>query len=293
MAFDTNRIRKPPRKLRKLLKKLPKQPTPKEVHDLRTNTRRLEATLAALSLDSKATQRRLLKDLARVRRRAGEVRDLDVFTSHAATLHPDGDEHCSVQLLEHLGAERRRQAKKLHGIVAKYGTTARKRLKRTATSLERAITKGTAALDPAEAKAKATASALKLEAELAMPAALGRRNLHPYRLKVKELHNLLRMAQKQDKEEFVSTLGEVKDGIGEWHDWEELLVIANDVLDHGAGCKLVGELKRICNEKYEQALTLTENMRKKYLKISRQRRSKRHFQPPAEAVWAATTAIAA
>jgi CHAD domain-containing protein len=293
MALDTKRIRKPPQKLRKLLKKMPKQPTPKDVHDLRTNTRRLEATLAALSLDSKGRGRRLLRDLARVRRRAGKVRDLDVLTGHAATLHPDGDENCSVQLIEHLGAERRRHGKKLHATAAKHGKTVRKRLKKTSAYLERLITKGNTEWDPAEASAKVTASALKLESELAIPAALGRKNLHSYRLKVKKLHNLLRMADNTKKEEFISMLGEAKDAIGEWHDWEELLGMANDVLDHGARCTLVRELKRICDEKYEHALARTESMRKKYLKVSQQRRNKGHFQPPAEAVWTATTAIAA
>lgn len=64
MSVDYDRIHKPIRKLRKLLKRFPKNPSFDEVHDLRSNIRRIEVILAALSLDSKATGGRLLKDLA-------------------------------------------------------------------------------------------------------------------------------------------------------------------------------------------------------------------------------------
>ena len=63
MAVDANRAQKPARKLRKLLRKMPKLPTAEQVHDLRTDSRRLEATLQALSLDSGNNGRRILKQL--------------------------------------------------------------------------------------------------------------------------------------------------------------------------------------------------------------------------------------
>jgi CHAD domain-containing protein len=44
MALDLNRADKPVRKLRKLLKKMSNPPTPEEVHDFRTNSRRVDAT---------------------------------------------------------------------------------------------------------------------------------------------------------------------------------------------------------------------------------------------------------
>ena len=49
VPLDPERVLKPTRKLRKLLKNMPKQPAPEQVHDLRTNTRRFEAILAAVS----------------------------------------------------------------------------------------------------------------------------------------------------------------------------------------------------------------------------------------------------
>ena len=291
MALDTDKIQKPVRKLRKLLKKNPKQPTPDQIHDLRTNTRRLEATVDALSLDSGRKGRRLLKDLASIRKRAGKVRDMDVLTSFASSVRVDGEQDCKVQLLEHLGAQRRKHARKLHGTVAEYGGSARNHLKQTSRRLDRDLSNNSKDADPAGVSSQVTATALKMESELAAPTRLGRDNLHPYRLQVKELRNILKLASNADNEEFIETLGKVKDAIGEWHDWEELLATAKDVLDHGGRCKLLRELKGISEQKYEEALADAEKMRRKYLRVS----AKNRRQPgqPAEAVWQATRAIAA
>src|SRR5882757_8954750 len=108
MPVDTARIEKPVRKVRKFLKKAPKSPTPDEIHDLRTNTRRLEATIHAFGLDSNGNEQQLLQELRRVHKRAGKIRDMDVLTEHGSTIHLDGEQNCLVQVLEHLGAERNR-----------------------------------------------------------------------------------------------------------------------------------------------------------------------------------------
>jgi CHAD domain-containing protein len=292
MAFDAKRVAKPFRKLRKLLKNMPKQPAPDQVHDLRTNTRALEAMAAALSLDSQSGVRQVLKSLARIRKRAGKVRDLDVLTAYAATLEADEEQDCSVSLLEHLGAERRKRARKLHAAVAANARATRNQLKQASALFEEQLCQNNnPECDSGAASARATAAALQLEKQLVEPARLDRKNLHPYRLKVKELRNVLRMAEQTNHQDFVEILGEVKDAIGEWHDWEELLNIARDVLDHGRQCQLLRELKRICNQKYDDALSKTEDMRKKYFRVSRGKSSR--SLKPEEPVWTATTAIAA
>jgi CHAD domain-containing protein len=116
--------------------------------------------------------------------------------------------------------------------------------------------------------------ALKLSFELATPLHLNRTNLHPYRLKVKELRNVLQMAERKNDDPFVDDLGEVKDAIGAWHDWEELVSIASDVLDHGPKCQLIREMKAIAETKYEQALKVAEKLRGKYLRVQRGKKSR-------------------
>ena len=78
-----------------------------------TNTRRFEAVFQALSLDEEGIDKELLKDLGRLRKSAGKVRDMDVLTAFASNVHPRGEEECLVKLLEHLGAQRKKQAGKL------------------------------------------------------------------------------------------------------------------------------------------------------------------------------------
>jgi CHAD domain-containing protein len=267
MPLDTDRIQKPVRKLRKLLKGFPKQPAPDQIHDFRTRARRLEATLEALGLGSRGNERRMLRKLKRLRRRAGKVRDMDVLIGHVSGLHVDGERDCEVQLLERLGAERSRQGKKMWALVRTCGAAVRRRLKRSAAHLDQVLRK-----QEDRGPAEAMATALQLSAQLGTPQHLDRKNLHPYRLKVKELRYVLEMVGRADQQQFVNSLGAVKDAIGEWHDWEELIAIANQVLDHGQGCRLVAELRRISNAKFELACSRTNEMRKKYVLGVGQRR---------------------
>jgi hypothetical protein len=72
----------------------------------------------------------------------------------------------------------------------------------------------------------------------------------------------------------LSTCGQRKDAIGEWHDWEELIAIADSILDHGSGCRLLRELRTISRRKYEFALSVTNKMRRDYLRSSTNRRKR-------------------
>ena len=114
MPLDVDRIQQSVRRVRKFLAKAPKNPPPQEIHDLRTSARRLEATVEALGLDSKRREKRLLRDLEQVRKRAGKVRDMDVFTGHLLALpQMENETECLIELAEHLGIKRAKAAKKL------------------------------------------------------------------------------------------------------------------------------------------------------------------------------------
>src|ERR1700730_2997954 len=270
MMLDIGSIKKNVRKLRKLLKKAPRRPNPDEIHDLRTRIRRFEATLEALHMNSKRNERRLLRHLGRIRKCAGKVRDMDVLTGYASTVQVDQERDCLVQLLEYLGAERYRRAEQLHARMGKYGAELRRRLKRTLAHLQKLVPNHdkNRSGDRNTTAADAVAFVLKLSSELAKPATLNRKNLHAYRLKIKELRYVLEMANDPGNQEFIDKLGEVKDAIGEWHDWEELIAITVEVLDHKANCKLLREVRAISAQKYENALSLTNRMRRDYLHFS-------------------------
>ncbi len=297
MAVDTDRMQKPVRKIRKLLKKMPASPSPDDVHDLRTNSRRIEAALQALSLDSRRTGKQVLKQISKLRKRAGKVRDMDVLTSYVSQMpRLAGEQDCFVDLLEYLGAQRQKHAKKLDGARKQYAAPLRKRLKQTSRQINKALPRNGRHNSGGDTlSTEAAASALHLLSELNQPARLGRNNLHPYRLKVKELRNVLEMAENGKEKEFVKRLGEVKDAIGEWHDWDELLVIAKDVLDH-ANCQLLAELRKTADAKFKHALALAESMRKQFLRVPermKKRSSGTNARGPAEPVWFATSALVA
>jgi CHAD domain-containing protein len=158
-------------------------------------------------------------------------------------------------------------------IIREDGPTLRRRLKRSSAHFEKAISNGgksdvgkkSSDQQPAAA-AEAAATALTLAKDLENPPTLNRSNLHPYRIKVKELRNILQMADEPGNQDFIDALGEVKDAIGEWHDWEELIGVAEKRLDHGPGCKLLQELKTISARKYERALSLANKMRRDFLR---------------------------
>jgi CHAD domain-containing protein len=299
MALDAVRAEKPVRKLRKLLKKMPAVPDASDIHDCRTSSRRVEATIHALSLDSRQNGQRVLKQIAKLRKRAGKVRDMDVLTEYlsSVSIHKEEEKACYVQLLEHLGAQRLKYAKKFDSVRRQCAPDLTKGLKRTSKQLGKLLPlNGKRPSDQNVVFAEVSASALALLAELAKPARLGKRTLHPYRLGVKELRNVLQMAEMSHRQEFVRQLGEVKDAIGEWHDWEELVVIAKTVLSHGAKCELLHALRNIADRKYHNALVLTENMRKKFLRISdRKGKGSPRYAAfrLAEPVWLATSALVA
>jgi CHAD domain-containing protein len=298
MAIDAERLQKPVRKLRKLLSKMPSQPSPEEVHDLRTNSRRIEAMLPALSLDSKRQDRRMLRRVSKLRKRAGKVRDFDVFTGYLSKIPNHRDKNaCSVQLLEYLGAERQKYAKKLNRVRRQNGSPLRKELKQTEKQLAKTASQdGQPSPDANSASSDAASNALHLLTELSAPRRLGRGNLHPFRLKVKELRSLLQMAGDSSQQDFLDRLDEVKDAIGEWHDWAELEAIARKVLTHGAQCPVLREIRKTADAKYEQALEKSQQLRKKFLRVSEGSRSRSRpklSQGPTEPVWSATAALAA
>jgi CHAD domain-containing protein len=272
MSLDKAQPRNLIRKLRRFLKKATPRPSPKEVHSFRTNLRRLEATLEAFAMNRRHTEQRLLRDLSRLGKRAGKIRDMDVLTACASTVQADGEEDCRLQLLEYLGARRYKYASRMRDLVRKHGSVLRKRLKRSLRHLQSLLQKP----DPIQsdhrpsAPLTAMATALELSSELYAPARLTKRNLHSYRLKVKELRSVLQMSDSTDSQPFVDTLGEVKDAIGDWHDCEELVAIATEVLEHGKRCKLLRELNRISVERFQRARSMAYGLRKTYLSSERE-----------------------
>lgn len=276
MALETERIRKDIRKLRKQLKEDSKNPSPDEVHRLRTRIHRVRTAMDALPMGSSRNERCVLRALKRIRKKAGKVRDLDVLTSYASGLHASDEEECLVQLLEYLGNERYRYARRLRRTIRRYRDESRGRLKRTAARFDEG-SRGDAR-SKQSMQHRLASSALQMSTRLTEPPELTRNNLHPYRLKIKELRDVLRTSGNTDGR-FVGALTRAKDAIGEWHDWEQLAMIAKELLDHGPNCKLLRQIRANSEAKYESALASAGAVRNRYFQHSEPARKKQPKPP--------------
>ena len=273
MAAELDKLRKPFRKLRKLLKRLPNDPSADDVHKLRTEIRRAEAAMAASMLDQEKDGLRLAKSLRPIRKASGHVRDMDVLVGFASTLSSDRPDQCLVRLLEHLSRLRLQNAAKLRATIARRRKKARRCLVQCMRRIEKdfepaeAPTAATRELSP-----KSTAAALVLSAELSRWPRLNHDNLHPFRLKVKELRYILQLDRDSDtgsNAKFIGNLGNAKDVIGEWHDWNELASIAAEALKDGAPCDLLERIERTAKKKLTGALATANALRARYLESNR------------------------
>src|SRR5947209_158731 len=92
--------------------RLSKNLSPENVHHFRTNSRRVEALIETLSPESK-NKNKTLKLVAKLRKRTGKVRDIDVQIGLLKSLKvPDRQNH-RAQLLDLLDEEHDRLTRKL------------------------------------------------------------------------------------------------------------------------------------------------------------------------------------
>lgn len=238
---------RPFRKLRKLFKKFPTEPRPDKVHSLRTQTRRLEATLATLTHGQDASAQKLLKAVTPVRKAAGKVRDLDVHIENVVALRDQDHGDGVIRLVEHLAELRAKKVDRLQTEVARRSSKARRGLKRCSKGIERAI-------DAKSSAAETDAARLQiLTAELEHWPRLTSKNLHAFRIRVKELQYMLQLTPETTKNQ-LQPLAKVKDSAGEWHDWVELQGIAQEVLDPQVDYRLLTLIKQTVQTKLRRAL---------------------------------------
>jgi hypothetical protein len=91
---------------------------------------------------------------------------------------------------------------------------------------------------------------------------------------VKKLRDVIAISADGGNRKFIDALGECKDAIGEWHDWEELIGIAKNHLEREPTCSLLSDLKATSKRKLDAALSATAKLRNSYVKPEASRRGK-------------------
>src|SRR5580704_6585694 len=137
MPIDLKRSRMAFQRLGREVTKLTKDPAPASVHKFRTNSRRIEALLSEVASNLNRNDKKLLKLLSRLRKKAGRVRDLDVEIASLRSLKiPEGNGHKS-EFVSNLAQERsKRELKLTKAFNRETASELRKRLKRALGEIE-------------------------------------------------------------------------------------------------------------------------------------------------------------
>jgi CHAD domain-containing protein len=261
MSIDPKRMRAVFQKLEGDLIKLSSKPQPDSVHGFRTGTRRLQILLGELSPKLDRNQKKLLKLLGRIRKRAGKVRDLDVQSAALRSLKVPREPRRKTQLVNQLIELRAQQEKKLRKAVDKASVREiRKRLKRAAGRFDLKTSR-----DPL-----AVAKAM-LETVDRAGAPLTETVLHQYRILSKRARYAAEFANPSPQaDQFIAQLKRIQDASGDWHDWLTLTQTANQHLGDVRESPLVAELHNVTGAKFRRAVAVLSQKRGKQVAESRQ-----------------------
>jgi CHAD domain-containing protein len=256
MKIERKNAVEPLRELRRALKHLPGKPSAKQVHTLRTQTRRIEALVEALTPEKKKKAHRLLQSVTPMRKAAGEVRDMDVLASKALALSAKRRDAALNRLVKHLSEMRTDGVRELRGALATHRKDARESLKNYSKLVEKQF-EGRDAVESAAPAPRALAN------ELCRWPHLDSVNIHPFRIKIKQLHYMLQLSSDTDRR-LLAALNRVKDDVGDWHDWQELATVARKVLDAEDDTAALKRIDSIGDRKLKQALATANTVRERY-----------------------------
>jgi CHAD domain-containing protein len=250
MPLDQESTRLILRKLSRQLGKLASKPAPENIHRFRTSSRRAEVLVADLAEERSRNDKKLMRLLGRLRKKAGRVRDLDVEIAALRSLKIPQEPMRKSQLMRTLAEERGKREKKLvKSLDKKTVSEARKRLKRTAASLEIStnINPVTVALHKV--------TTLELDHNV-----ITEDTLHRFRIAGKRARYIAEMAGKNPEAiRLAEQLKHMQDAIGDWHDWAQLAQRAEKLFGGVQNSALVAALRNVARAKFRQAVnTLTE-----------------------------------
>ncbi len=254
MPIDQKQVRGVFQKLETDLAKLSSKSQARSVHRFRTGTRRLQILLGELSPKLDRNDKKLLKSLGRIRKRAGKVRDLDVQLTALRSLKVPRQPRRKTQLVHQLIELRQAQEAKLRKEANKTTTReVRRRLKRAEKHFD-----PESASDPL-ALSKAMLDKLSRASEPPNEALL-----HQYRILTKRARYAAEFASKSEEaDRFITQLTRLQDALGDWHDWLTLTQTAKHQLGDLRESPLVAELHNVTGAKYRRAIAILTHSRSK------------------------------
>jgi CHAD domain-containing protein len=217
---------------------------PEIVHAFRTTTRRLQILLEQLLAGPDRNDKKLLKQLNRIRKRAGRVRDLDAQLAALRSLKIPLEPRRKTRLTHRLIELRAKHEAKLGNLLKKDEVREiRKRLKRALKNADF----GTE-IDP-------LSIARELIASVDSAGRMDEDVLHRYRVAVKRSRYAAEFASKSsESEQFMMQLRKLQDALGNWHDWQILTDAAVRELGDINESPLVAALHNVTRAKFRHAI---------------------------------------
>jgi len=252
MPVDQEHIKSVVEKLNRQLPKLASKPQPKNVHQFRTHTRRLEAVLEEVAPEFGRNEKKLLKQLARLRRKAGRVRDLDVQVAALRSLKIPHDAGRKTQLLRTLVETRSKREQKLaKALDSATVRELKRRLKRAAADLR--------IPDNVEPLVLATRMFARVNHT---QSPLTEKILHGYRIAGKRVRYVAELAGNvPEAQRMLETLKVMQDALGSWRDWLVLTKTAEKTFSDVPDSALVSALRNVTRAKLRQAMQVVTNTR--------------------------------
>ena len=272
MSLDRKRGRMVFEKLERDLVKLSSELRPQDVHGFRTATRRLHILLIELAPHPNRRDKKLLKSLGRIRKRAGKFRDLDVQLAALRSFKSPREPRRKTQLVNQLIELRDRQEKKL-----------RKNLnKETVSNLRKQLKRAARNFNPKNSRDPLSVARTLLGSMDGAGASIDAALLHQYRIRTKRARYAAELANPStESEQFIIGIKRVQDALGDWHDWLTLTENAKKHLGEVRESALVAELHNLTGAKFRSAISALSRLPQK---PSRQQKS-----PAAASVLTAVT----
>jgi CHAD domain-containing protein len=233
------------------LVRLGAEANPEAVHSFRTTSRRLETFLLRLLPACDRKQKKLLKLLGRIRRRAGRIRDLDVQLAALRGFKVPQEPRRKTHLIQELIGLRARHEEKLGKLLkTRHLLEIRKKIKQASRMVKSAPIR-----DPLSV-------AKEILSSVSISGPVNEEGLHRYRIAVKHSRYAAEFAvQSAEAKRFIEELKLLQDALGNWHDWTILTQTAAEHLGEVSQSSLVAALHNVSRVKFRHALAAVSTSR--------------------------------
>lgn len=248
-------------------------PKKKVVHNLRTNTRRLE-TLIQYRLPP-GSEKKLEGELKNLRQAAGAVRDVDVQNMLVDSFESPQSTRGRAFVRAKLDLMRARSEKKLIQLLSPQAV---QQLERWLSQCRRKLAKATHANSDHQddlATALQQYSGLLCHFE-----PLRRNNIHEFRKSCKHLRYLAELApDSAEKKAAVEAFKQIQDSIGDWHDVLTLIDVTKAALTAPKQSVFLKELQDLEEKKFQESLETCQNAKRELIRLEAEQLTAQRKRP--------------